>query len=281
MTGKNPRFHLYRYQLLPTNRFQSDMYGAKNVDELIAKKNELFREALNIPAAFQNGRTDTVTKKLFEQDDFILFRIAAKRPHNHETRDFRTETIDEWPSIHVVVWNKPDKQLIAIQQRSAAFQKTDAAMRLIFESITPVLQKHQLTAIWEPLFEEHVFWDLVKAHEGQIQEVEFEIVTPNMANISGVLPDNLKDFARETNSVRNKILIKADPSSSLKIDDSSATVKGLVEYSSKGGGDISLKVNRLRKKIHTSTAVKEIEIDDLALQGESAEVAKLLQELLT
>lgn len=143
MTGKNPRFHLYRYQLLPTNRFQSDMYGAKNVDELIAKKNELFREALNIPAAFQNGRTDTVTKKLFEQDDFILFRIAAKRPHNHETRDFRTETIDEWPSIHVVVWNKPDKQLIAIQQRSAAFQKTDAAMRLIFESITPVLQKHQ------------------------------------------------------------------------------------------------------------------------------------------
>lgn len=102
-----------------------------------------------------------------------------------------------------------------------------------------------------------------------------------MANISGVLPDNLKDFARETNSVRNKILIKADPSSSLKIDDSSATVKGLVEYSSKGGGDISLKVNRLRKKIHTSTAVKEIEIDDLALQGESAEVAKLLQELLT
>lgn len=280
MTGKNPRFHLYRYQLLPTNRFQSDLYGAKSVGELIAKKNELFREALNIPAAFQNGRTDTVTKKLFEQDDFIIFRIAAKRPHNHETKDFRTETIDEWPSIHVVVWNKPDKQLIAIQQRSAAFQKTDAAMRLIFESITPVLQKHQLTAIWEPLFEEHVFWDLVKMHEGQIQEVEFEIVTPNMANISGVLPDNLKDFARETNSVRNKILIKADPSSALKIDDTSATVKGLVEYSSKGGGDISLKVNRLRKKIHTSTAVKEIEIDDLALQGEPAEVAKLLQELL-
>lgn len=281
MSGKNPRFHLYRYQLLPINRFQGDLYGAKTVDELIANKNVLFREALNAPGAFQTSRTDTTTKKFFELDEFILFHIAANRSFNHEMKDFRTETIDNWPKLLVVIWNSPDRQLIAIQHRSTAFQKTDAVARLIFESIAPVLLKHQLTAIWEPLFEKHVFWDLIRAHEGKIQEVEFEIITPNMANISGVLPQNLKDFARETNSVRNKILIEADPASSLKIDDSNPTVAGLVDYSSEGGGDISIRVSGYRKKIHTSTTVKEIEVDELALQGEPFEVAKALKELLS
>lgn len=281
MSGKNPRLHLYRYQLLPINRFQGDLYGAKTVDELIANKNALFREALNTPGAFHTSRTDTTTKKFFEQDDFILFHIAANRSLNHEMKDFRAETIDNWPKLLVVIWNSPDKQLIAIQHRSAAFQKTDAVARLIFESISPVLLKHQLTAIWEPLFEKHVFWDLIKAHEGKIQEVEFEIITPNMANISGVLPQNLKDFARETNSVRNKISIEADPASSLRIDDSNPTVAGLVDYSSEGGGDISIKVSGYRKKIHTSTTVKEIEVDELTLQGEPSEIAKVLKEILS
>lgn len=281
MSGKNPRFHLYRYQLLPVNRFQGDLYGARTVDELIANKNILFREALNSPDAFHTSRTDTTTKKIFEQDEFILFHVAANRSLNHEMKDFRTETIENWPKLLVVIWNSPDKQLIAIQHRSTAFQKTDAVVRLIFESISSRLLKQQLTAIWEPLFEKHVFWDLIKAHEGKIQEVEFEIITPNMANISGVLPQNLKDFARETNSVRNKISIEADPSSSLKIDDSNSTVAGLVDYSSEGGGDISIKVSGYRKKIHTSTTVKEIEVDELALQGEPSEIAKALKEILS
>ena len=281
MSGKNPRFHLYRYQLLPINRFQGDLYGARTVDELIANKNNFFREALNTPNAFHTSRTDTTTKKIFEQDEFILFHVAANRSLNHEMKDFRTETIDNWPKLLVVIWNSPNKQLIAIQHRSTAFQKTDAVARLIFESISPVLLNQQLTAIWEPLFEKHVFWDLIKAHEGNIQEVEFEIITPNMANISGVLPKNLKDFARETNSVRNKISIEADPASSLKIDDSNPTVVGLVDYSSEGGGNISIKVSGYRKKIHTSTTVKEIEVDELALQGEPSEIAKALKEILS
>jgi hypothetical protein len=282
MTQKNARFHLYRYQLLPINRFfQGDLYGAKTADELIAQKNDLFREVLNSPGAFRTARAETATKKLFEKDDFILYRIAANRSLNHETKDFRTETIDNWPKILVVIWNNPEKQLIAVQHRSAAFQKTDAVIKLIFDSIEPLLLKHQLTAAWEPLFEKHLFWDLIKKNEGAIQEIEFEIITPNMANISGVLPDNLKDFARQTNSVRNKISISSDPSSSLRIDKNNPTVEGLVDYSSEGGGDISIRISGLKKKIHTSRTVKEVEIDEAVLQGEPSDVANILKDLLS
>jgi len=45
MKEKLVRLHLYRYQILPTNRFfQSDLYGAKTVEELIEKKNDFFNK---------------------------------------------------------------------------------------------------------------------------------------------------------------------------------------------------------------------------------------------
>ena len=54
MTEKLARFHLYRYQLLPVNRFfQGDMYGATSIEELISRKNEFFQEALNSEGIFK------------------------------------------------------------------------------------------------------------------------------------------------------------------------------------------------------------------------------------
>lgn len=112
------RFHLYRYQLLPVDRhFQGDLYGAATVDQLIARKNKIFSEALSAPGAFESSRTHTATLKLVEVDDFLLYRIAANRSLQHETRDFKTEVIDNWPKILLVIWNAPGKQLIAVQQR--------------------------------------------------------------------------------------------------------------------------------------------------------------------
>lgn len=178
------RFHLYRYQLLPVDRFfQGDLYGAATVDDLIHRKNAIFAEALKAPGAFGNGRTETATQLLTETDDFLLYRIAANRSLQHETRDFKTEIIDNWPKILVVIWNAPDKQLIAIQHRANAFQETEAVVKLIIDSLEPLLAKNQLTVLWEPLFEKKIFWDLVEKYKGKIQEVDFELVTPNMADL--------------------------------------------------------------------------------------------------
>lgn len=282
MTKKLARFHLYRYQLLPTNRyFQGDMYGASSVEELIAKKNDFFQEALNSDGVFKTNRTNTTTQKLFERDDFILYLVAANRAINRETKDFKTEVIENWPKILVAVWNKPDKQLIAVQHRSAAFKSTDAVIKLIFSSIERILSQRQLTAVSDPLFEKHVFWNLINENIGKVQQIEFEIITPNMANISGTLPENLKEFARQTNSVKSKIVINSDPSTSLRVDENNPTINGLVDYSSEGGGDITLKINGYSKKIHTSRTVKEIAIDETCLIGEPEAVAKILKELLS
>lgn len=276
------RFHLYRYQLLPVDRyFQGDLLGVKSVEELIAKKNELFAAALRTPRSFTSARSDTATQRLIESGDFFLYRIASNRSLQHETREFTTEFIDNWPKVLVVIWNHPDRQLVAIQHRAAAFQDTEAVMRLIFDSVEPTLAKHQLTVDWEPLFEKRVFWDLVEKHKGKIHEIDFELITPNMANISGVLPENLRQFAKCTNAVKSRVAITSDPSASLKVEPNDDVMKALVEYSSEGGGDIAIRLIGMKKKIHTSRSVREISIDETRIRGTPEQIEAALRELLS
>lgn len=275
------RFHLYRYQLLPVDRyFQGDLYGAATIDDVIARKNAIFAEALGAPGAFTGGRTQTATQALAQADDFLLYRIAANRSLQHETRDFKTEVIDNWPKILLVIWNSPERQLIAVQHRVTAFQDTEAVLKLVFDSIEPLLARNQLTAVWEPLFEKKVFWDLIEKFKGKVQEVDFELVTPNMANISGVLPENLRQFAKRTNAVKSRVAIASDASAALKIDRNDAVVNALVDYSSEGGGDIAIRLAGIKKKVHTSRTVREVTIDEAVLQGTPENVASVLRELL-
>lgn len=232
MSTKSTSFELFRYQLLPIDRFLQGnlLTGVGSIDELISRKNEFFSEAISGAKSFSDKRHETITKKLYEKDDFFLLRIAHNRSIHRETKDFRDEVIDNWPSILVAIWNNPEKQFIAIQRRATAFS--------------------------------------------------FEIITPNMANISGSLSDDLKDFAKATNSARNKLKIESDPEAPLHLEESNRTLQGLVNYSSEGGGNISLKIDGVKKTYHTSKTVKEIQLGDMEIQANAEEVASIIKELL-
>lgn len=209
-----------------------------------------------------------------------MYRIGADRSISRETHEFKEEVLENWPSILLAIWNRPDRQLIGIQNRSAAFKDTNSVVRLIFDSLRTGITNNQLTLKWEPLFERRHFWELIKKHEGKIQEVAFEFITPNMSNISQTLSTELKDFAKSTNSVDNTLVIHSDPDSHLNIDSDNPSIKGLVDYSSSGGGNIKLKVKGLRMKVSASDAIKELEIDEFTLQGNAEDAANYIKELL-
>lgn len=229
---------------------------------------------------FSSARTETTTKKLIAQSDFFLFRVAAHRHVNRETETFESERLDNWPSILVAIWNDPSVQLIAIQKRSSAFPRPASAVNLIVEKISSILDHHQLRVIAEPLFEKRVFWDLVEQYQGRIQALDFEFITPNMANISGSLPQDLKEFAKSVNSHRNSLSIESDSQSALNVSEDNSTMAGLVDYSSEGGGNVSIKISGISKKHHTSKTVKEIEVSEIELNGTGEEVAEILKDLM-
>lgn len=110
--------------------------------------------------------------------------------------------------------------------------------------------------------------------------MEFELVTPNMASISKALPEDLRAFAKKTNAVKSKLTLEADPDSALVLEKDDKTVEGLASYTSEGGGNISISLSGLKKKINTSTTVKEIEIGDAKLEGSAEEIAQILKSLM-
>ena len=264
------RFSLFRYQLLPKNRyFQGDLYGPSSVEELIKIKNDIFGQALRAPTIFNSERSEINAQKIYDYDGFYLFRVAVNRSVHLETKDFGSRSVANWPKILVAIWNHPEIQLIAVQQRSQAFQKPMAAVKILTKSLEDILSRHQLITAVEPLFEKKMFWDLIEKHQGRIRKVEFELVTPNMASISKALPDDLKAFAKRTNAVKSRITLESDPDSALVLDKSDGTVEGLAAYASDGGGNVSISLGNLKKKINTSTTVKEIELSDAKLDGDA------------
>lgn len=283
MAGQPVRFHLYRYQLLPVSRYFTphlfDETAPKNMDELIARKNVIFAEALR-KAQFKSARSKIVVKPLADRDDFFLYRIAANRSLSRETKEFTTEELDNWPKILVAIWNDPAKQIVAIQQRTAAFQHTKAVAAILFEAVDEFLRQKGLTVAYEPIFEKQTFWKIVRRYEDRVKEVVFEIITPNMADISGSLSEDLVAFAKNSNSIRNKIAIQADPTAALHLSENDTTLHGLVDYSSQGGGNISLTIKGMKKRINTESGVKEIEIDELELVGDPSVVEQVLGTIL-
>jgi hypothetical protein len=282
MSTKSTPFQLFRYQLLPIDRFLQGnlLTGVGSIDELISRKNDFFYEAIDGTNNFSDKRNNTITKKLYQDDNFFLLKIAHNKSIYRETKDFKDEVIDNWPSILVAIWNHPEQQMIAVQKRTAAFTTCESVVKMITNALSTQLSHHHLRAIYEPLFERQKFWSLLHEYEGRIKSVEFEMITPNMANISGSLPDDLKEFAKHTNSTRNKLKIESDPDAPLRLKEDNKVLQGLVGYSSDGGGNIALKIDGVKKTHNTSKTVKEIVLGEMEIQGNAEAIAAVIKELL-
>lgn len=284
MKTKSISFDLFRYQILPKSRsFQPDLFGdITSLEDLLARKNEFFFAALKNVQEFQTRRSLIRHKVLFEDATCILYKFAANRSLTRETENFTEEEISNWPSFFVYVWNAPEKQIIAVQERWNAFQQTEIVAQAIVAAVDVVLGRHNLCAHVEAQFLENVFWDLVVDNVGKLRDIRFELITPNLSNISAVLSDELKDFAKKTNTAQTTLDIQADPDSTILVDPDDERLKGLVSYASEGRGNISLKIRGLSKRIHTKKSKRHIDISELEIEGKDpAKIVDIIKGLLS
>lgn len=275
-------FELFRYQIIPQDRFaQVDLLdGIKTIEELIKEKNNLFRRALISVFSEQADINGISSKILYNDQDFFYIKIAKHKELHRETKDFQGETLDDWPSTDVIIWNHPDKQIIAVKKRNKAFLKCTSAVNLIINQLNKRLTTVNLTAEFEPQFVSDDFWKLIHTHDKKIKQVEFEFITPNMAGMSKNLTSEIKSFAKITNTNRSKLTINSAKDSALNLDQENDMLSGLVDYSSKGGGNISLKVQGITKTIKTSNTIRETSIDSIEIEAPNQSSSDLL-ELIT
>ena len=191
-------FDEYRYQILPVSQhFQLNIFEKiKSIDELKAKKNDIFTKIFQSISTFSYSRGPIVHKKIAAIDDIFLLRIGVERDLKRKTKEFEVEDIENWEPSLIVFNNKPDVQKCLIQQYGG-FQNTKTITKLLEDNFNKLLQEYQLSISFQPIYEENYFWSLVEKYKEKITQIDFELISPNMTNISGSLNLDLGELNKK------------------------------------------------------------------------------------
>ena len=277
MASKAIRFNLYRFQLLPTSKniqksFDRDI---ESVEDLRRAKNSIFGEVITSIKEFDYSYSELRHRVMLEDEEFVVIRLGVERDIDRVTEDFDRENVESWPFVHILINNNPTVQKIAVQRNRDAFSDTRTVTNILQDNINPLLRNYQLGFYIEPIFEKSEFWAVVDKYPDRITRVSFELISPNLANLSKALSEDLKDLATDTNTHKTNLDIKSNPESHLVLERDNEQLDSLAEYTSGGGGSVTFKVRGIKKKITTDESVSEITIDEIDLEASNeAQIAE-------
>ncbi len=274
-------FDLYRYQLLPISQFQQHLFDKPlSADEIRAKKNIFFKMALEQLPQFTSARSQVIHKTVFHLEDWFVLKIGSHKSITRDTEDFHIEKIETWPNITIIINNNSSSQIIAVSRNHKAFNGSRSVINLLSSALTKQLYSFGLSVEIKEIFEKNSFWRMIDEHKNNILKIRFEMIAPNMANISKALTVDLKQLHRDSNCHKANIELEAPHDSHLEVNPDNELINGCVDYSSEGGGDIVLKIKGLRRQLKTSTSIKTLEIDEFSVQNPSADFFNSLTDLL-
>ncbi|WP_457562146.1 hypothetical protein [Caminibacter pacificus] len=285
--NRTSKFDLYRYQILPIKRyiqfefFKEKEYKINSIEDLIKSKNEIFANVIKKIKFIEYKNNHYKFELLIEKNNVFHFKLAPKRQIKRENESFQLESIDHWPSINIIIDNHPDKQLLLIEDKKSSFSNTLSVVHILEFELNRKLEEYNLVVHIEPIFKVEYFWEIVKKYKDKIKRLEFDLITPNMANISESLSEELKLLAKTTNTAKTDLALNAEKKSSLVIDEKNKFITDLLNYASKGGGEVSIEVQGLKRKIKTSKSTQSIEIDKLLIETHSFDkILELIKSLL-
>jgi hypothetical protein len=261
----------YRYQLVPNSTtIQSTIDGICSYDDLIRQKNEILFKVLKLQNLQLLSRDDSLLYKIVNSNEkCCLIKLGKQRSIDIDTKDFTKETISTYPNLFVYFNNDPNVQKIHIQRNYDAFTTTHTPANVLERSINRHLKKWQLSIYIKPVLTESSFWDIVGSHKDKLQQVSFELIKPNMSNISHSLAEDLKQLQSHTNSHTTKLELSSPKDAFLEnITSDNAELTSIVNYAQAGGGEMSVKIKGIRKKVKPTNII-EIAIDEVEIAGKT------------
>ncbi len=249
--------------MFPDERFKSIV----TIEELTNRKNEIFEYVLKNFPTLRYRQNEIHQKVDLNSAPWFVMEINSQRSLKREMPDFNEERIDTWPHVVIIFNNRPDIQMIAVSKNTRAFNSGSTVIKILQDNLAPVLQVYQLSIDIGARFEEKEFWNLVDEHREKIVSVNFELISPNMANISKNLKLDLKQIAVDTNSHRTDVKLNSSEGGILNLNQDNSIVNSLVDYSSKGGGTIKLKIKGYKRTLSTSKHVKKISMEEISFEN--------------
>lgn len=140
-----------------------------------------------------------------KEGGIYVFRIANNTHKPIEREDcFRIMRETNHPSCLVVIDNRKDRQVIAVEQKgiTSAFGKHPQLTDVLETTLRKALQQYRLTLDIRPKYHTSEFWQVVNTSmkfKG-IELVQFPFPYPNLPVISDMVGEYMSDLARRTNS---------------------------------------------------------------------------------
>lgn len=276
----NKQFQLFTFQILPLSTYQHiPEYGS--IEEVTLKKNEILWNILNGENFhfFRERGGDFITTKLFAERDLIGFRVARRQEVELIDKEAHSHIEDSYPPSMVVFNNDPDRQTIAVEISKNGL-RPEEMKSLIEESLEESFKYFSLSIYVIANFDPADFWETVREYKGRIQSIRFEIISPNLPRVTEKMNASLKAFAESTGAHKTVIGLNAKRGDVLSIKDNSEVLSNLSEHAGAGGGEVTLKVKRIKKRIPATKKYKVLTLQDLTLQGQGLDVATTFREMM-
>ena len=272
------RFTIYTYLFKPINEpTEKDMFSPEvKVDESLAQKQELLGELFKAESKLRFSRSrnngDGESKQfehliVAQSDGIIIMRLANTTQQVHE-KDFNRWTEEEDnPSLYVIIDNRKDKQIIAIENRPQAFSETQTVAHIMEETFNRRLWSKRLQVQINAKYRTREFWDVVSEYDQGIASVTFKFPYPNLPEISDMVGEYYTELARRTNT-EPKTTITAPPKEKAILQKGDLILESMIKAASASGKVIMMRPKGARKwrKIGLETIVQE-ELSDHALKG--------------
>lgn len=271
------RFTIYTYLFKPVTAPQEpDMFSPDvDVDDSLARKQELLGELFRTESNLRFSRTRTGGEgesKQFEHmivaesGGIIVMRLANTTKQVHEKK-FNRWTEEDQPSLYVLIDNRKDKQIIAIENRPQAFSETQTVAHIMEETFNRRLWSKRLQVQINAKYRTREFWDVVSEYEQGIASVTFKFPYPNLPEISDMVGEYYTELARRTNT-EPKTTITAPPKEKATLERGDLILESMIKAASASGKVIMMRPKGARKwrKIGLETIVQE-ELPDQALKG--------------
>ena len=193
------KFQIYQYLFRPVMENQAglpaEVFQAVNVQDSLIRKQELLGNVLDDLACEQNEQEKYCQfngekfkyRSFVNQGDIYVMRIANNKKTKLEA-DFNVSEFDNHPSCLVIIDNRKDRQIIAIE-RNVAFSKPSMVADILQNTFRLKLLSNRLTLDIAGKFHTAEFWQVRNSSMNfkGIDSVDFPFGYPNLPAISDLV----------------------------------------------------------------------------------------------
>jgi hypothetical protein len=251
----------------------------------VSTKYQAFVFALEIdsPIRFQYLRNQyALVKEKEVKGSYIIASLGKKSTallHKSPEEGFNEEKIEDWPTVPVFISlsNSPTTgQAIAIGTANRVLKKPLPILEALADTLSGRIRPNSFELNVNAISRTSDFWDVVSENKENIENITFTFTAPNLFNANDQLDKELK-AASETLNATHLTIGAENKAGGIKLTEEQNFTKRAVEYISGGGGQYSMKIKGLQKKVKDGEYVKSVTIDEVTISSLPEDEEKLKQ----